>query len=112
MLPKSRRLDRRAFDAVRLSKLVSGDSRLSLRFRDAPPPGRFSMVIPKSVCAQAVERNRVRRALYDVVSTGSWPFNGILYVRRVAPLTTITSTFHTLLVKTATRYPALNVAGD
>ena len=54
----------------------------SFRFRGTPPPGSFSVVIPKTLIKNAVKRNALRRALYGVLEGVSVPLQGIFYLKK------------------------------
>lgn len=84
MLPRSRRLSRVAFDLVRASTFLVGNSIASLRFqcRHGSAPGRFSVVVPRAVDSRAVVRNTWRRRIYSIIqqTKGLEGIDGILYV--------------------------------
>ena len=54
----------------------------SFRFRGAPPPGSFSVVIPRVLIKNAVKRNALRRALYGALEGVSVPLQGIFYLKK------------------------------
>lgn len=86
MLPRSLRLNRAAFDLVRRSRHVVSNSSLSLRFvcRADRATWHFSVVVPGAFNTSAVERNKCRRRIYDIVqkSPAVRGIDGILYVRK------------------------------
>ncbi len=78
MLPKSRRLTSYEVDDV----LKYGRSRrgeyLSVKIHILSTPLRVSVVVSKSVAKKAVERNRLRRAVYQALSSPLFQKYGLL----------------------------------
>jgi len=54
----------------------------SFRFVKSDPPGRFSVVVPKSVAKSAVLRNTIRRQVYTTLSSEKHSLNGIFYIKK------------------------------
>jgi ribonuclease P protein component len=92
MLPKSRRLTSSEVTEV----LKRGRSRrgeyLSLKLLILPSPLRASAVVSKSVAKKAVERNRLRRAVYRALSSplaasvqSQCKGNAVIFVQKVPP---------------------------
>jgi ribonuclease P protein component len=79
MLPKRERLGRKDFEAF----FRSGRRRHSAYFTlvAAPSPAfHAAVVVPKKVAARAVERNRLRRRLYDLLRHGDARNAGGIYI--------------------------------
>lgn len=82
MLPKARRLTSPEVKAV----LARGRSRravhLSMKYLASPTPLKTSVIVPKSVAKRAVERNRLRRAVYRTLTPHSGAGNAIIFVQK------------------------------
>lgn len=90
MLPKRRRLS-----AAEVSEIIARGkplrgSLLSMKYLPTPGPLRAAAVAPKSLARKAVERNRLRRALYAALQTlpAGASFQGskaVFFVRAIPP---------------------------
>lgn len=68
MLPKSKRLTTEEFKKV-IEKGQSFHSPfLIIRLLSSPQQSRFSVSVPKKVCKNAVDRNKIRRKIYSIIS--------------------------------------------
>lgn len=68
MLPKSKRLTTEEFKKV-IEKGQSFHSPfLIARLANSPKQSRFSVSVPKKVCKNAVDRNKIRRRIYSIIS--------------------------------------------
>lgn len=76
---------------------------LSLRFvcRKTQDKSGFSVVVSKSTLKHAVDRNRLRRRLYEIlriyIPTLTVGLKGIVYVRAAKPFTSLRADLLTLL---------------
>ncbi len=89
MLPKTRRLTTKAVtEVLRVGRSKRGVF-LSMKFADAPSPFQSSAVVSKSVAKRAVDRNRLRRAVYRAIAkrlqTSPLPSRGraLIFVQKV-----------------------------
>lgn len=89
MLPKRRRLSAREVKDV----MAVGRSRraglLSAKYVVGNAPLRVSAVVSKKVAKKAVERNRLRRALYRALATYKGTGTAVIFIQKVPadPLT-------------------------
>ncbi len=85
MLSKSRRLT--SNDVTRVLK--QGRSKralfLSMKFLELQTPLRTSAVVSKSVARRAVERNRLRRAVYQALTPLSGHGYAVVFVQKIPP---------------------------
>jgi ribonuclease P protein component len=76
MLPARRRLSAREVREVIKKGRAARSASLSLKYLPAPGPLRAAAVVSKSVVRGAVERNRVRRAVYRALQGLAAPTAG------------------------------------
>ena len=92
MLPKSRRLTSQEVRVV----LKTGRSRrgdlLSSKYVALPTPLRVSAVVSKATAKRAVERNRLRRALYRALMPIQGTGHMVIFIQKV-PKTRLTPVF-------------------
>lgn len=98
MLPKRRRLSAREVKDV----MAVGRSRraglLSAKYIIGGTPLRASAVVSKKVAKKAVERNRLRRALYRALATYGGTGTAVIFIQKV-PTDPLTPAFaHDLVV--------------
>lgn len=82
MLPKVRRLSSPEVKVV----LARGRSRrathLSMKYLASPTPLKTSVIVPKSLAKRAVERNRLRRAVYHTLAPYKGTGSAIIFVQK------------------------------
>ena len=79
MLPKEKRIPREQFKELLLSRKFSNSPHFSLRIGVATMP-RFAVAVSKKVSKSAVVRNRIRRRVYNVISSSIDLFSPGLYL--------------------------------
>ncbi len=69
MLPKKRRIQRSDFGQILKTGKSVSSSFVSLKYgRVALPQSSFSVVVSKAVSKKAVERNKLRRRIYSIIT--------------------------------------------
>jgi len=98
MLPKRRRLSAREVKEVLLKGRSRRASLLSAKYIAGNAPLRASAVISSKVAKKAVERNRLRRALYRALSTYKGAGTAVIFIQKI-PADPLTPAFaHDLVV--------------
>lgn len=97
MLPKTRRLKAGEVKKVIKEGRSLRASFLSVKYSATSSPLRASVVVSKKVAKQAVERNRIRRAVYRALTTITGTGIYVVFVNRV-PEDPITPQFREDLV--------------
>lgn len=98
MLPKRRRLSAREVKEVMQSGRSRRASLLSAKYVPGNNPLRASAVVSKKVAKKAVERNRLRRALYRALVGYKGNGTAVIFIQKV-PATPLTPAFaHDLVV--------------
>ena len=85
MLPKRQRLVAVEVREVLKRGRSTRGSCLSIKHLSTSSPLRVSVVVPKSVAKQAVERNRIRRAAYRALAPLSGSGIAVVFVHKVPP---------------------------
>lgn len=86
MLPKERRLiAAEVREVLRKGRSTKG-SFLSFKRLEGPLPLRTAVVVPKSVAKKAVDRNRIRRAVYRALIPFGGTGKSVIFVQKTPPL--------------------------
>lgn len=74
MLPKPYKLTKQDFERIeKEGKLVQFDSfGASLIERNDTEPSRFGFIVSNKICKDAVDRNRIKRAIREAVRQSRW----------------------------------------
>lgn len=92
MLPKNRRLS--AHDVREVLKL--GRSKratyLSMKFLATETPLQIAMVVSKAIANRAIERNRLRRALYQALPPLQQTGKAVIFIQKI-PTASLQSAF-------------------
>lgn len=97
MLPKKRRLSAVEVHEVIARGTSSRASALSLKYLPGASPLRAAVVISKKVAKQAVERNRLRRAVYRALAGFKGHGSAVVFVQKI-PLAPVAPAFREELV--------------
>lgn len=97
MLPKKRRLTAGDVKIVMKEGRSVRASFLSAKYTASGTPLRASVVVSKKVAKRAVERNRIRRAVYRALQTIEGAGTYVIFVNKV-PHTPLTPCFREDLV--------------
>ena len=92
MLPKRRRLSAREVKEVMTRGRSRRASLLSAKYVAGTSPLRSSAVVSKKVAKKAVERNRLRRALYRALATYKGTGTAVIFVQKI-PTDSLTPAF-------------------
>lgn len=89
MLPKRRRLSAREVKDVMTTGRPRRASLLSAKYIAGGSPLRASAVVSKKVAKKAVERNRLRRALYRALAAYEGTGAAVIFIQKIPadPLT-------------------------
>jgi ribonuclease P protein component len=85
MLPKRRRLSAREVKEVMTAGRSRRASLLSAKYSPNNGVLRASAVVSKKVAKKAVERNRLRRALYRALAAYEGTGTAVIFIQKVPP---------------------------
>ena len=91
-----KRLTRAVFERVRRSLLVVRASHVAIRFVCGVPAG-FSVVVPKTVSKRAVDRNTLRRQVFEFLRRSDPPLKAIVYIQSALPRKTLYGSLQKIL---------------
>ncbi|HVY73089.1 MAG TPA: ribonuclease P protein component [Candidatus Paceibacterota bacterium] len=103
MLPKNRRLNAREVAEVLAKGRSARATYLSAKQLPGTVPFRASAVVSKKVAKRAVERNRLRRALYRALQDIKGSGTHVVFVQKIPPAPLTTHFREDLLVLTASK---------
>lgn len=69
MLPKKKRIAKNVFNGVLKAGKSAFSPYMTLRYTATSGQSRFAAVVPKAVAKKAVERNHIRRRIYESVKS-------------------------------------------
>jgi ribonuclease P protein component len=104
MLPKHRRLQAREVKNVMAQGRSARATYLSAKQLPGTIPFRAAAVVSKKVAKTAVQRNRVRRALYRALQGIQGSGTHVVFVHKIPPAPLTTHFREDLLVLTASKH--------